>query len=68
MKFYNLDNSIKVDVSIAKALLELPEEEFYEYENFSKDFNSLINGKGYNYLDFKNACDMFLNSKKKMSK
>lgn len=68
MKFYNLDNSIEVDVSIAKALLELPEEEFYEYENFSKDFNSLINSKGYNYLDFKNACDMFLNSKKKMSK
>ena len=52
MKFYNLDNSIKVDVSIAKALLELPEEEFYEYENFSKDFNSLINSKGVQLFRF----------------
>ena len=68
MKFYNMDNGVNVDVNIAKALLELPEDEFYEYENFIKDFNSLVRRKGYNYLDFKNACEIFLSNKKIVSR
>lgn len=68
MKLYNLENSITVDVDIAKALLELPEDEFYEYENFRKDFVALTKSKGYNYLDFKNACEMFLSKKKGVPK
>ena len=68
MKFYNIDNGVDVDVDIAKALLELPEDEFCEYENFIKDFNSLVRRKGYNYLDFKNACEIFLSNKKIVSR
>lgn len=68
MKFYNSENIVDVDVNVAKALLELPENKFYEYENFREDFYLLTRSKGYNYLDFKNACEMFLNKKKIVSK
>lgn len=68
MKFYNSENIVDVDVNVAKALLELPENKFYEYENFREDFYLLTRSKGYNYLDFKNACEMFLNKKKFVSK
>lgn len=68
MKLYNSENSIDVDVNVAKALLKLPEDEFYEYENFRQDFYFLTQSKGYNYLDFKNTFEIFLNKKKSISK
>ncbi len=64
MKLYNLENGIDVDVDIAKSLLELPEKQFYDYENFQRDFNLLTQNKKYNYLDFKNAYEIFSNKKK----
>ena len=64
MKYYSFDNVIDVDVEIAKSLLELSDDEFYKYENFINEFNSLIQSKDYNQLEFKEACENFLNNKK----
>lgn len=63
MKHYSFDNKIDVNVNIARTLLELSEDEFYEYENFLNEFTLLVQSKNFEHLAFKEACDNLLNDK-----
>ena len=66
MKTYNLKEKIDVNTKIAKILLELPEEIFYQYDQFKNDFQLLKNNKNYNYLEFKQICEEFNTTKNKL--